>query len=266
MTTGIWSWIANECGWIRKPTRKVDAIFVLAFDTSTSNETVAILHGHETIVACRRDCKNHSSTLLPSVESLLQEAGLAASDLKLIAIGLGPGSFTGLRVGLTVAKGLAYALKIPLKGVSSLQALACNLQHEANNLICPTMDALKGEVYSAVYRFAPDGGFLQLLTQAARNPEEFARKISQFEYDCVLIGTGVARYHELWSRILRDRLVIPEQDWLHQVKAEEIGRLALSAYLREGGDDPKIVEPDYCRLSEAESARNVHKTPPETPR
>ena len=124
---------------------------ILAFDTSTSYESIALSHKGQIIADVTLKTKRtHSERLLPSVENLLAQTDMKLEDISGIAVSIGPGSFTGLRIGLSTAKGLCFGLKIPLYATSTLRSLANN-SSATSSRICALMDAGRGEFYYAVY-------------------------------------------------------------------------------------------------------------------
>ena len=124
---------------------------ILAFDTSTSNESIAISRNGQIIADMTTKTKRtHSERLLPTVESLLAQTDMKLEDISAIAVSIGPGSFTGLRIGLSTAKGLCFGLKIPLYTTSTLRSLANNACMNSSK-ICALLDAGRDEYYYAVY-------------------------------------------------------------------------------------------------------------------
>ncbi len=134
---------------------------ILGIETSTAVGSLSLFQGKKVLGSEEIDAQlSHSALLLPRLESLLRRAGVRLSDLDGIGVGLGPGSFTGLRVGLAAGKGLAYALKVPLAGVSSFAALAQQFI-SPGGMVAVTADARRGRLYAALYR--REGGELQVL-------------------------------------------------------------------------------------------------------
>ena len=134
---------------------------ILALDTSTLVSSVAIASSEKLIAELILQTKlTHSEVLMPHIEQILAMTKLEKADLTGIAVSIGPGSFTGLRIGLAAAKGMAYALKLPIVGVSTLEALAYHYPIP-NIYIAPLLDAQKGNVYMALYRW--EKGILQAM-------------------------------------------------------------------------------------------------------
>ena len=126
---------------------------ILGIDTSTSCGSVGLIDGDSVIAEYLIDIPvTHSERLLGSIEHVLRQAGCSTGELDGWAISLGPGSFTGLRIGVSTIKGLAFATQKPVAGVPTLDVLAFNIS-PTPYLICPVLDARKGEVYAAFYRY-----------------------------------------------------------------------------------------------------------------
>ncbi len=229
-------------------------MLLLALDTSTPLTAVALLDGERLLAARRSAAGSHSRSLLPLVDELLAEARRSRRELEAVAAGLGPGSFTGVRIGLCVAKVLAFARALPLVGVSSLRALAENGRGLDGGEVCPALDALKGEVFSARYGLP---GLETLEAEGARAPAAWARTLGDAPARRVFLGTGAERYRAELCAVLGDGAAIPAQPELHQISAASLGRLGLARLARGERDDPRTLEPLYCRLSEAELGRRA---------
>ncbi len=230
-------------------------MLILAIDTATRVTAVALLKNGELLAESAERSRNHSPTLLITIERLLAANRLSPGDLRGVAVGLGPGSFTGIRVGLTLAKTLAYALDIPLLGISTLMALAENGHEEKSPLICTALDAFKGEVFSAGFRISRDG-MVTSQEEAARDPVAWAAELARQEEPCLILGSAVARYREVFEGNLGELAQFPADESLHELRARSIGKLALARLARGDSDDPRTLEPHYCRPSEAELSKS----------
>jgi tRNA threonylcarbamoyladenosine biosynthesis protein TsaB len=216
----------------------------LGIDTSGSRVRVAVTRDHEALGArTTPDAKTHSETLLVALSESLEEAGVSLGSVELIAVGRGPGAWTGLRVGITTAKSLAYALGVPLVGVSGLDAIAAGVTGYKGKLAV-IVDARRNEVCGA--RFTVDGrGGIEIeggIFVAA--PEDLDRFVST---DRVLVGNGVPLLAE------RDRSrwrALPEA--FGRPDAVTVCRLGLMRYLKDGPDRIEEVVPIYVRKSDAE--------------
>jgi tRNA threonylcarbamoyladenosine biosynthesis protein TsaB len=186
---------------------------------------------------------------LPAVDRALGEARITLDALGGIAVSIGPGSFTGLRIGLSTAKGLAYATGLPLVGVPTLEAMAWALP-AARWQICPVLDARKQEVYAALFRHEADG-LRRIAEDAAMAPEELCRLIRN---PTLFLGDGVEPYGALFRERLGDKMLCPPlaSRGARPACVAELGRQRL---LRGERDAPETLTPAYLRPSEAELRR-----------
>lgn len=209
---------------------------ILALDTSTQTAGVAAWEGR--VVAERRGrVTTHSDALLTMIDETLREAGWTAASLDAVACTAGPGSFTGLRIGLATAKGLCFALGKPLSCVPSLEALAARAP---DGRVAAVMDAHKQEVYAAIYEVA--GGVPRLEAgEWVLPPSELAARVAGLP----LVGDGALRYPELGRLLDEDGAARPS----------DVARLAAARLLRGEADDLSSTGPRYVRASEAEIAR-----------
>ena len=224
---------------------------ILAIETSTSVGSIALVEG---AILKAQNLLNvgptHNQRLLPGIDRILSDSGWTLDELDGMAVSIGPGSFTGLRIGLSMVKGLAWATGKPLAGVPTLDALAANVPL-VSQLICPALDARKGEIYTALYRLGTDRGPERLTPYMALKPEELVELITE---ETVIVGDALLRYGDYLQNELGDRLQrIPPH--LHIVHASCVAWLA-SHRLRQGlEDDVSSCTPLYVRRSEAELSR-----------
>lgn len=221
---------------------------LLGFDTATSATAIA-LHDSETGETRERrddppagERPRHTSRLMPLIVELLDEAGWTWQQLNRIAVGVGPGSFTGLRIGVATARALAQARSIPLAGVSTLESLSLNAGADADR-VCAALDARRAEVFAAVWE---DGR--RTLGPAAFDPPELAARIPP---GTVAIGDGAVAFRDVLER--SGALIADDDSSLHRVTAVNHCRLALQA----SAGDPEAVHPEYLRLPDAELARRA---------
>ncbi len=190
------------------------------------------------------------AAFFPLVEEVLAAAAWSAADLDLIAVSIGPGSFTGLRVGLSVAKGLVVAAGCEVVGVPTLEALAqvaARREGADGKTICPVLDARKGEVYAA--RFGAQAGSATRLDEdRAVAPAVFAGEVDARE--AVLIGDGVEAYRELWSAHLAGAELLPFAEY--HPSGSVVAELGEAVYAAEGGQPVAVLAPRYCRAPEAQ--------------
>ena len=169
---------------------------ILALETSAKSVSVAVVENGAVLASAYQNMGlTHSVTLMPLLDSMLKNAGLTAKDMSLIAVAAGPGSFTGLRIGVSAAKGLAWALELPCCGVSTLAAMARNLAHMEGLIVC-AMDARRSQVYNA--NFSAENGVLTRLTpDRAVSLDELAEEIRNDPRPITLVGDGA---HLVYAR------------------------------------------------------------------
>ncbi len=216
---------------------------ILALDTSTLAATMALVDDSEVLAESNLPPgRTHSTTLLPEIRRILKDRALEVRDLDLIAVGLGPGSFTGLRIGLAAAKGLAWAAGKPLVGVPTLDALAMN-HPPARTRICPLVDARKGQVYAALFEPDGAGGWQRTMEDGAFTPDELAALIKE---DTVFFGEGARTWEESLSRTL-GALFLRGEEHLDYPHAAGAARLAVSRYAQGTETDPARIVPRDIR-------------------
>lgn len=231
-------------------------MLLLAIDSSTPVAGVALLDEENLI---REEFinykKTHSETLMPMIDELLKGCDRSLADVSALAVTIGPGSFTGLRIGLAAVKGLSLAADLPVIGVSTLDVLAHNIVY-SDTLVCPLLNARKQEVYTAFY---DNSGFYpyRLSEEAACSPRDFAAQALVKAHDngfnkIMLLGDGYNPYRGLFGECLGDKLVTAPAH-LMLPRASALGSLARDRAFREDFDDPVRMRPRYIRLSEAEN-------------
>lgn len=223
---------------------------ILAMDTSTEVAGIVLLEEGQVRFSHRfLHRMDLSKRLLPSLQWLLQDAGLALSDVDTLGVGLGPGSFTGVRIGVTTMKTLAQVNGLPVVGVGTLEVMAAGCAPCPGALVCPCIDARKQEVYAGIYRLtaaAPE----ELMAPAALPAAALALRLADFGKPAIACGTGAVRYHDVMAQALGDRLHYASgHDFPDPVA---LAHLALRRLERGERDDPLALVPVYARLSEAE--------------
>lgn len=220
-----------------------------------------VREGGEVLSRMRFDQGESHSRLLPGIlDELLANAGIGVEDLSGIAVGIGPGAFTGLRVILATAKGLAYARRLPLVGVSSLEALAAAVPAPAGATIVPLFDARKKEVYAGFFR-REEEGLRSLSPAAALSPDRLVEKLAELPAPLVLLGEGYRVYRDRLDEATEGRRLDIE-GLPRTPPAEEVGRLALGRELVFSKEALFALEPDYVRSSEAELGWTKSPRPP----
>ncbi len=231
---------------------------LLVVDTATSSCGVGILEEGRVLAEQHRDDgQTHSRHLMTMIDSVLDRCRMAVSDLAAVAVTVGPGSFTGLRIGLAAAKGLAVSASIPLAGVITLEALARQVPDAP--LVCPLIDARKGEVYGGLFRPDPGGRPRLQGDMFVRSPEEALEAIDE---KCLLIGDGALLYRDRIRKRLGGRMVRFAPEGAHRIQPATVGRIAQEALTAGAPCDPNRLSPVYIRKSDAElklgTARGFH--------
>lgn len=234
---------------------------ILALDSSGLVAGVAVLESEnekkdaQTIAEYTVNYKKtHSQTLLPMLDEIVKMTELDLDTIDAIAIASGPGSFTGLRIGSATAKGLGLALKKPLVEVPTLEGLAYNLCG-TEGLICPIMDARRGQVYTGIYACA-DNELKVMEEQMAVPIEELAEKLKKYNQKVTFLGDGVLAFRErLKNELLADMKIQFAPAHLNRQRAAAVGALGMN-YYREGRTVTAMEHrPDYLRVSQAERER-----------
>lgn len=214
---------------------------ILGVDTSTPIGSVGLIDGEHLVAEHTLNIvKAHSSRLMPAIDQVLTWAGLTAHDLDACAVGIGPGSFTGVRIGVGTIKSLCYALKKPVIGVSTLEAIAYNLRY-TDGLICPIFDARKDEVYGAVFR-----GGQNLLRKSDDLCVPIESLLDQIEEAAVFVGDGLQRYAPVVLKRFGDDAIFADPIF-NVPRGASIARISCNR-LRDGqSDDYFSLTPNYVR-------------------
>ncbi|OGP60273.1 MAG: tRNA (adenosine(37)-N6)-threonylcarbamoyltransferase complex dimerization subunit type 1 TsaB [Deltaproteobacteria bacterium RBG_13_49_15] len=223
---------------------------LLAIDTAAKSCSVAIVGNH--ILLCEISTtseETHSKRLMEMIHKSFSLSGLSVSDIDGFAVTRGPGSFTGLRIGISTLKGLAMASGMPVVGVSTLDALASQ-SPPFNGLVCPMLDARKNEVYIARYRFARNG-LKKEIDEQVLSPE---RALTGIEEPCYMIGEGAVRYREAIRDILGP-LAIFAPPGQHAIRASSVAFLSMEAFCSGRTETPEALVPRYIRKADAEKSR-----------
>jgi len=220
---------------------------ILAVDTATQSCSVAVTSDGALCAELTTVRKQtHSKHLMELIHSVLEIAGFRVADMDGLAVTVGPGSFTGLRVGISTVKGFAYALDKPVVGVSSLKALAWQCA-ATSYLICPLIDARKGEVYCATYRFSEDQ-LIQKTGARAMTPEAV---ITEIITPCMFIGTGARLYRQRIDTALGSLAHFVPGDQ-NIIRASSVAILSMSRFEANDTDETAGLVPHYIRKSDAE--------------
>ncbi|MBZ0157959.1 MAG: tRNA (adenosine(37)-N6)-threonylcarbamoyltransferase complex dimerization subunit type 1 TsaB [Alphaproteobacteria bacterium] len=220
---------------------------LLAIETSTMLGGVALMEDSTLVAEMRMNIQvTHSERILTGIDHLLRHAGFGLEEIDVFGIAIGPGSFTGLRVGLSTLKGLVYASGKPLVSVPTLEAFAWNLPFAAHP-VCPLLDARKREVYAGVFIWNNDG-FTRLVQERAVRLEDL---LAALQGEAVFIGEGAVLYRDTISRIMGSRAHFGQPQDMVPSPAN-VACLCMRKAERGEFDDPVRLSPLYLRRSEAE--------------
>ncbi len=224
-------------------------MWILAIDTSAKTTSVALLNNTEVAAEIFINIGiNHSSTLLPMVDTLCGMSGVGLEKVDLFVCTIGPGSFTGIRIGVCTVKGFALATGKPVVGVSTLDTLALNLTGYPL-MICAMLDARKNQVYTALYR---TGGTGLLEKREQERVTEIRELLRSIDEDVIFLGDGAEKYAGLIKEILPHKAFF--MTGIHnQVRASMAGLLGENKFRTGDVMDPVSLVPRYLRLSEAET-------------
>lgn len=225
---------------------------ILCVDASTNVASCAVISEEKLISESIVNYKlTHSKTLMPKIQDVMDDAGLGYKDLDALAVTIGPGSFTGLRIGLATVKGIAHAAKLPVIPVSTLEALAYNLSY-ANGILCPILDARRQQVYTGLFRVNGTGNVERLREDAALGADELLEILDQYDEPIYLLGDGCASYGDTLINGSPDRQVVSPAFRLGM--AASLGEAALRH--PDDATDFHEVAPVYLRASYAEENQN----------
>lgn len=226
---------------------------ILAIDTATTTQTIALVQDGVMLfdyTAQRR--QNHGTTLLHELDHLLAQQRLKPADMDLIAVGLGPGSFTALRVGVANAKALSLACDVPIVGVSTLAAMAYTpARITPNAVVWAGIDARRGEVYAGAYQWQK-GKLETIKSDAAYDPAQLAGQLEQSTSSAVWLGFKTQNYDALQDMHGPNLVALPQTMGLPSAKSTAM--LAAQRFEAHGPSDLASLEPNYIRPSDAEQS------------
>ncbi len=223
-------------------------MLILAVDTTTLHGSVALLENSILLaeVSCMASL-THSERLMPAIDLILGQQGLTIRDVGAFAVAAGPGSFTGIRIGLSTIKSFALATGNPIVSVSTLEALALKLKLPQNRLLCPLLDARKGEVYAALFE-VKRGRLTEIVPQGVYSPDQFFTRLPSHRI-VSFIGSGVDVWKEKIFGYFKDKARFSSRSLFI---AYEVGLLGFSMLKKRKGSKPQEVKPLYFRRSQAE--------------
>ena len=227
-------------------------MLILAFETSAKAASAALLEDGRLLGESYQNTGlTHSQTLLVMAENLLAQCGKTVAQVTAVAVAAGPGSFTGVRIGVAAAKGFAWGRELPCYGVSTLEAMALSLG-AWQGYVCPCMDARRSQVYNALFS-VKHGTLERLREDRAIALSELAEELKALDGPIFLVGDGsTLTYRTLSDKI--PNLVLPPEHRMHQ-RADGVALLAARKIATGESGDANALTPNYLRLSQAERER-----------
>lgn len=224
-------------------------MLILGVESATARVSCAI-GGHEGVLAETQVTKGrrHCESLAPQIDFALKQSGFDISEIAAVAVDVGPGLYTGLRVGISTAMSIAFSLSVPMVGINSLDLLTFPLRH-SRRLVAAAIDARRGEVFTALYKQVP-GGMQRLSEPKVVPPRELANDLMAFGEDCLLVGDGALRYRDEFTSIKRIEIADPS---LAYPSAGSLVSLAHPKALREDFVAAREIKPMYLRRPDAEA-------------
>ncbi len=232
-------------------------MLVLGIESATAQVGCAI-GGHEGVLASAHSsrAKRHAEILTPQIDFVRRQARVELREISVVAVDLGPGLFTGLRVGIASAMAIAHALNVPMIGVASLDLLAFPVRF-TSKLIVAAIDARRGELFHAFYRPVP-GGVQRVSEYEVSSPDDLASEILAHSEDCLLVGDGALRYHEVFDGLRK--VEIADFGFAYP-SAASLVQLAHAQALREQWVRPWEISPLYLRKPDVDINWTTRDTP-----
>ena len=225
---------------------------ILALETSAVSASVAVCEDDFLICqSFQRTGLTHSATLMPMLEDMLKNSGMSLDEIDLVAVASGPGSFTGLRIGVSAAKGLAWSLDKPCAGVSTLEAMAWQMVG-MNGVVCAAMDARRQQVYNALFDMQ-DGKPIRMTPDRAISLEELGIELDKIKNNQILVGDGAHLCYNAFQSKGYPVQMAPAH--LQFQSAWGVARSALEQARSGQLTDAAGLTPNYHRLSQAERER-----------
>lgn len=230
---------------------------ILAIDTSSKICSVSVLEDKDVIIEKHiEDTKTHSEKLMPMIDEILKDCNLQLKDFDLFACGIGPGSFTGVRIGVSTIKAFCDVLNIPVVAVNSLESLAYNTLstniYDKTDIVCSIIDAKNDNVYCGIYK-KENGELSQLEDLCAKNISDVLQILKKYSSSSILfVGDGALAHKYTISEKLSKTTFVEKS--LNNITSISVGRLGLDKYNKGLYGDSNSLSPLYLRKSQAERA------------
>lgn len=224
---------------------------IFGIDTCCMSATVAVLSDDRLVAQIsQNNKKTHSQKIMPMIDFMLSQAELEVSDIDCFAVATGPGSFTGVRIGVASAKALAHAADKPCVAVSTLHALANNVKH-FSGLICPILDARREQVYNALFE---GESAARITADRALSIDELLCELKEYNGKIIFLGDGVPVFSEKITEALGKRAVFAQR--MQQMNlAASVAEIGYEKFMRGETVEYSKLVPEYLRLSQAERER-----------
>lgn len=230
---------------------------ILAIDTSSVNCSVAILEDKNLIIEKNsNDEKTHSQKLLPLIDLTLSESNISLNEINLISCCIGPGSFTGIRIGVSTVKAFADATNIPIIGITSLESLAYNINN--TGLIVSLIDAKNDNVYFSLHEHDKNGKYNLVLDYSADTIENILKKLEQFSNKTLIfVGDGSVIHKEIINSKFNNIIFSAEKE--NMQNSFSLGKIGFDKHLTGLSGNSNSISPIYLKKSQAERALNGEK-------
>jgi tRNA threonylcarbamoyladenosine biosynthesis protein TsaB len=223
---------------------------ILAFETSGRAASVAVMDDNRLIGEMTVSTKiNHSEKLMPMIDELLEKTEISIKDIDVLAVGVGPGSFTGIRIGVSTAKGLAQALDIPIAAVSSLRALAYNVAY-SDMLVCPIIDARRNHVYGGVFIWK-DNELEEVRKEDVYDFKELLLMLKNMDSNVLFLGEDIDKFKEQMKEVLGEKAILAMPQ-VNLSRAASVAGMAIKKIDENDLENAFTLRPVYLRKSEAE--------------
>lgn len=227
---------------------------ILSMDSSSTPASVAVLEEEKILAEFFINTKmTHSQTLMPMVKNVMDMAGTTMDDIDLVAVTKGPGSFTGVRIGVSCAKGIAFPCDIPCAGISALEALAYNLNDwQSDAVVFSCMDARCGQVYNGIFKIS-DGKIIRLVEDRTIKIEELFEEVGNYEGEIYLIGDGAEFCYQSFKDV--GVKIVPEN--IRYQRASSVAMVGMNQEKNGLTINADALQPMYLQLPQAQRELNA---------
>ena len=228
---------------------------ILSVDSSSKTASVAINKDEKTLVEIFLNTGLvHSKTLVPTIKSTIKYSGLSIEDIDLFSVTSGPGSFTGIRIGMSVIKGMMFALDKPCIPVSSLEVLAFNALNICDGIICSCLDFRRGNLYNCLFK-GDEKKLIRLTDDRNISTDELLRELKNYNQKIYFVGDHEQLCYNSWINGLSSENFYILKDSFCSIKASNLGLLAYRKYIDNRNVAMDDLYPNYLNLSQAEKQR-----------